>query len=207
MAIKKSSSSNKKISLVKGGKTVNGKFVANSPSSSSSSSSSKTTTPASTAQTLATIKASLQKASDDLKSGKVTGLSPSTPSISKTSPTPVTGYQGPSVVDYLSSQGQASDYASRSALAQKQGILGYTGSASQNTMLLQKLKLNTNSAVPSTALTQAQSPQDVLDKRAQLESLQTQLKSKQAQLAEMQAFSETDEDPTQNPLTDSDKYL
>jgi len=41
-----------------------------------------------------------------------------------------------SIVDYLKSKGQASDYASRTKLAQQQGITNYTGTAAQNTQLL-----------------------------------------------------------------------
>ena len=51
-----------------------------------------------------------------------------------------TGYQGVSIVDYLGSTGASSDYNSRAALAAKNGITGYTGSASQNTQLLTKLR-------------------------------------------------------------------
>ncbi len=45
-----------------------------------------------------------------------------------------------SVVDYLKSIGQPSDFASRSALASKFGITNYTGTAEQNTKLLNLLK-------------------------------------------------------------------
>ncbi len=51
-------------------------------------------------------------------------------------PTATPKYTGTSIVDYLNSTGKASDYASRSALAAKNGITGYTGSAQQNTQLL-----------------------------------------------------------------------
>jgi len=50
------------------------------------------------------------------------------------------GYMGPSIVDYLSSIGQPSDYASRAALAAANGIQNYTGTAAQNTQLLQMLR-------------------------------------------------------------------
>lgn len=51
----------------------------------------------------------------------------------------------PSVVDFLNENKMPSDYNSRAALATKMGITGYTGSASQNTQLLQLLKTaNTN---------------------------------------------------------------
>lgn len=44
------------------------------------------------------------------------------------------------IVDTLNQGGQPSDYASRSKLAQTYGIQGYTGTADQNTQLLQKYK-------------------------------------------------------------------
>lgn len=50
------------------------------------------------------------------------------------------GSSSGSVVDYLNSQGKASDYSSRSALATQYGINGYTGSAAQNTQLLGMLR-------------------------------------------------------------------
>ena len=49
-------------------------------------------------------------------------------------------YEGPSIVDYLKSTGQATDYASRAALAASKGISGYSGSAEQNTNLLNMLR-------------------------------------------------------------------
>lgn len=51
-----------------------------------------------------------------------------------------------SIVDYLSSQGKASDFASRKALAESNGISGYTGSADQNISLLNTLKSSTKPA-------------------------------------------------------------
>lgn len=53
---------------------------------------------------------------------------------------PTTPYTGPSIVDYLSSLGRASDYNSRSQLAQQNGISNYSGSAIQNTQLLAALR-------------------------------------------------------------------
>lgn len=61
------------------------------------------------------------------------------------------GYMGPSIVDYLSSLGQSSDFASRSKLAVDKGITGYTGSAGQNTQLLQALR-NVSSSPASSAM-------------------------------------------------------
>lgn len=56
-----------------------------------------------------------------------------------------TAYSGPSIVDYLGSVGQANDFGSRSKLAAEKGIQGYTGSAAQNTQLLQMLRNVTGS--------------------------------------------------------------
>ena len=53
---------------------------------------------------------------------------------------PVSTYTGPSVVDYLASIGQPSDFASRALLAQKLGIQNYSGTASQNTQMLDTLR-------------------------------------------------------------------
>lgn len=54
-----------------------------------------------------------------------------------TNPPPATsGYTGVSIVDYLNSVGQPSDYTSRAKLAAQYGIANYVGSADQNTSLL-----------------------------------------------------------------------
>ncbi len=55
-------------------------------------------------------------------------------------------YSGNSIVDYLSSNKQASDFGSRSTLAKKYNIANYSGTAEQNTSLLNSLR---NSANPS----------------------------------------------------------
>lgn len=71
---------------------------------------------------------------------------------------------GTSVVDYLKSTGAASDFASRSALATKYGITGYTGSADQNTLLLTKVQGATKVAPPAgSTVTSPQSATDVKD--------------------------------------------
>lgn len=49
-------------------------------------------------------------------------------------------YEGNSIVDYLKSVGQDSSYGARTKLAGTQGIKGYTGSAQQNTSLLNTLR-------------------------------------------------------------------
>lgn len=177
----------------------------------SSSSSSGSTPPATQTreQQLVAMKSTLEKMQSDIKSGNVTGVTPSSPKPT----TPASPYSGPSVVDYLGSTGQASDFASRQKLAANSGIAGYIGTAGQNTQLLNTLKLNTKASIPSTAITNGLTPQDALDKRAQLESLQTQLGSKQQELADLLKASETD--PMQpdegmdnlNPITNPDKYL
>lgn len=91
-------------------------------------------------------------------------FSPSTPVKSITSPSgttttfhsPSTGTTSgalnndPSVVNYLSSQGKATDFNSRSGLASQYGISGYTGTAEQNTRLLNALK---GGNTPSTGTT------------------------------------------------------
>ena len=67
-------------------------------------------------------------------------------------------YTGTSVVDYLNTQGKASDYNSRSALAQQYGISNYMGTADQNTQLLNLLK--SGSGTTSTTNTTSQYIQD-----------------------------------------------
>jgi LysM repeat protein len=58
-------------------------------------------------------------------------------------------YLGISVVDYLKSIGQASDFASRTALATSKGIQNYSGTADQNTQLLNILRGSTPTTQPS----------------------------------------------------------
>jgi hypothetical protein len=88
---------------------------------------------------------------------KANGITPA-PNVAPTTPasTPVTqksiysgaaGYTGPSIVDFLSAAGQPNDFTSRTALATKYGITGYTGTAAQNTQLLNVLKAQASGAV------------------------------------------------------------
>lgn len=58
-----------------------------------------------------------------------------------------TSYTGNSIVDGLKAAGVNSSYAYRSQLAKANGITNYTGSASQNTALLNKLKKGTLKSV------------------------------------------------------------
>lgn len=77
------------------------------------------------------------------------------PSPTNTNTTPTTGapapYTGNSIVDALKAGGQASDFTSRSALAAKNGITNYTGTADQNTQLLQKYQAGLSAAQNSGA--------------------------------------------------------
>ena len=59
-------------------------------------------------------------------------------------------YTGTSIVDYLKSVGQASDYNSRAALAQQKGISNYAGTAEQNTQLLNLLRTVPAPTTPTT---------------------------------------------------------
>lgn len=65
---------------------------------------------------------------------------------------PTAPYTGPSIVDYLSLNGKPSDYNSRAALAAKSGIAGYTGTAVQNTQLLNMLRGGAATPAPTGAL-------------------------------------------------------
>src|SRR4051812_14643099 len=49
-------------------------------------------------------------------------------------------YQGTSIVDYLKSTGQDASFASRAKLAGQYGITSYSGTAGQNTQLLNTLR-------------------------------------------------------------------
>ena len=59
------------------------------------------------------------------------------------------GYTGSSIVEYLKSTGAATDYASRTKLAAEKGITGYTGTAQQNTQLLNMLRGSGSSNAPA----------------------------------------------------------
>ena len=56
-----------------------------------------------------------------------------------------------SIVDYLNSKGQPSDFNSRVKLAMQLGIQNYTGTAAQNTQLLQNIQNQQSSPVKTTA--------------------------------------------------------
>ena len=67
-------------------------------------------------------------------------------------------YQGSSIVEYLNSLGQASDYGTRSSLASKYGIQNYVGSAAQNTQLLNILRGSQSSSNPVIPTVQYNTP-------------------------------------------------
>ena len=80
-------------------------------------------------------------------------------------------YTGNSIVDYLKSVGQASDYASRATLAAQKGITNYTGSDEQNTKLLGMLNVSapvvaTNAQI-QTGINQAQATFANIQQQAQ----------------------------------------
>jgi hypothetical protein len=96
-----------------------------------------TTTQQSTSDKLAAESAATLKAAQDAAKQSGTG----TTTTNTLTPTlPKSTYSGTSIVDYLKSIGQASDYTSRAALAASKGISGYSGTAEQNTKLLGLLK-------------------------------------------------------------------
>lgn len=87
---------------------------------------------------------------------RTTIAAPATPGAPGAAPgtTPTSSYSGGSIVDYLGSVGKASDFTSRQKLASEQGIANYTGTAAQNTQLLNKLK-SVTTPVPAAAPTPA----------------------------------------------------
>lgn len=60
-------------------------------------------------------------------------------------------YTGSSIVDYLNSIGVDSSYSNRKKLAAQYGISNYTGTASQNTILLSKMRGNSSTSSSSTS--------------------------------------------------------
>lgn len=61
----------------------------------------------------------------------------------------MSNYVGVSIVDYLKSVGKPSDYSSRAVLAQQKGIQNYTGTAEQNTQLLNMLNIPVSTSIPT----------------------------------------------------------
>jgi hypothetical protein len=64
----------------------------------------------------------------------------SKPTSTEADTKPAQDYKGVSIVDFLDQRGEPSDFASRKERAQKMGIPEYTGTASQNLLMLNALK-------------------------------------------------------------------
>ena len=94
-----------------------------------------------------------------------------TPTSTPTPTTPTSGYTGVSIVDYLKSVGQASDYTSRATLAAQKGITNYTGTAAQNTQLLGMLR---GGATPTPTPTQQPTAESI---QAGITALQERIKT------------------------------
>ncbi len=120
-----------------------------------------------------------QPTSQPLATPTPTPTSTITPSATPVSPvisTP-TAYTGVSIVDYLKSIGQASDYTSRAKLATEKGITNYAGTAEQNIQLLNLLR----GAQPSSTPGPTSIPAKIAETEAQLaEKLAIQKKANEA---------------------------
>lgn len=85
-----------------------------------------------------------------VSSSNKTSVKKRTSKSSKSSKKQTSTYTGDSIVDYLKSIGQSSSFAHRKKLAQQHGIKNYTGTASQNTKLLNALRGNKTSTKSTT---------------------------------------------------------
>ena len=96
----------------------------------------------STAKTVKKVESNTNKIKKAVSTAKPKATAKTTPKTnSKT--IKKTNYKGNSIVDGLKSVGVNSSYDNRKKLAQANGIKNYTGTASQNTVLLNKLKKGT----------------------------------------------------------------
>lgn len=89
------------------------------------------------------------KAIADTINGGSTG--DSSTSSSNNNSTSASSYNGNSIVDYLKSIGQDSSFSNRKKLAQANGISNYTGTAAQNTKLLNILRGSGSSSSSNTS--------------------------------------------------------
>lgn len=89
-----------------------------------------------------TMSAVKKKSNTNPKTGKKTATNTNAHN-SKSTTIKKTNYKGNSIVDGLKSAGVNSSYDNRKKLAQANGIKNYTGTASQNTKLLNSLKSGT----------------------------------------------------------------
>lgn len=199
-----------KISKSAASKSYNQKTIAkikarDAASSSSSSSSTKATTSSSSSssQQLAAMKATLEKASADLKAGNVTGLS-STPATSST--------PNANTINAGYAQALAQKSATGITTPAVSPLTSTTPNADTiNAGYAQALKLKTDGTVPSTVITNGLTQQDVLNKRAEIEQKQGLISQYQKELDALKQASTMDPTATDintmNPLTDPDKYL
>lgn len=72
-------------------------------------------------------------------------------------------YTGNSIVDYLKSIGVDSSYAARAKYAANYGIKNYTGTAAQNTQLLNLMRANNGATAPKAAPAPAPAPKQPTD--------------------------------------------
>ena len=105
-------------------------------------------------------------------------------------PTLTTTYTGPSIVDYLKSIGQPSDFASRQRLATRYGIANYTGTAEQNIRLLNLLRTGVPppppQAPPSPTVTKIYKPTEELPPEI-AGPIEAQIKAIRAQIPAIRA--------------------
>ena len=96
----------------------------------------------STAKTVKKVESNTNKIKKAVAPAKPKTTAKTTPK-SKSKTIKKTNYKGSSIVDGLKSAGVDSSYSNRKKIAQANGIKNYTGTASQNTALLNKLKKGT----------------------------------------------------------------
>ena len=109
--------------------------------------------------------------------------------------TTTNNYGGGSIVDYLNSTGQASDFNTRTQLAGTKGIQNYTGTAEQNTQLLNLLRGGggTTTNASGTANVGGAATQNQQQIQQQLNTSLTQLSDLQAKQSAMQQYGLTDQ--------------
>ena len=121
----------------------------------------------------------------------------STPSTTVPSSAIQSSYTGSSIVDYLNLAGQPSDFSSRAKLAQQYGIPNYTGTAAQNTQLLNLLRSGSTPSGTSAGTASGYSqpvsqPTSSMSTASQLAALQSQLADVQAQKDALTRYGLTD---------------
>lgn len=118
-----------------------------------------------TTKTKNTPSSEIVQLSKDLANGKKPTVPTSNKPMATPTPTPTSSYNGVSVVDFLKSTGGDSSFAARAQQAVKLGIVKnadqYTGSAAQNTSLLEKLR--SGAKTTPTAVTNPNSAQDYIN--------------------------------------------